>query len=139
MAEPVFNDKWAQSWGKEISNSEDYRHQAAEWQWPITFVMRPSSQNEIPGNRSVFLDLYHGECREAREASERDVAEAPFLIAADVPTWKQIFTREVDPLMALMQGKLRLERGSMGTLAQYVGAAKELVNCAARIETLFPD
>ena len=41
--------------------------------------------------------------------------------------------------MALMRGKLKLEKGNLGSLLPHTSAAKELVVAAREIETDFPE
>jgi putative sterol carrier protein len=93
----------------------------------------------LPEERAVYLDLFQGDCREARTATAADLAAVPYVIAADPSTWKRVLERELEPLTGLMRGKLRLAKGSVASLIPYLSAAKEMVLSATRIETLFPE
>jgi putative sterol carrier protein len=65
--------------------------------------------------------------------------DASYLIEADPYSWKRVLEGELDPIAGLMRGKLKLRRGSVVALARYVGAARELVRAAGRVETSFPE
>jgi putative sterol carrier protein len=45
---------------------------------------------------------------------------------------------ELDPVRAMMQGKLRV-RGDLPTIVRYVKAADELVHLCSKVPTTFPD
>ena len=49
-------------------------------------------------DRAIYLDLWHGECREARAATEEDLEKAPYVVSADPYTWKLIFERKLEPI-----------------------------------------
>jgi putative sterol carrier protein len=88
---------------------------------------------------SIYLDLWRGECREARVATKEDIENAPYVISADPYTWKQIFDRKLEPITTIMRGRLKLVKGNMSTLSAYVLAAKYLVESALEIEAEFPE
>ena len=139
MALPVFSGDWAASWSQILNDSDRYRESAADWEGAIVFEMTAHPDHGLSEDRRVWMDLWKGTCRGSREATDSDLSEAPFIISADPLTWKRIFGKEVDPLLALMQGRLKLTRGNMATLARYAGAAKELVACATEVDTAFPN
>ncbi len=60
------------------------------------------------------------------------------MLQGNAAAWKRILAGEVEPLTALMTGKLRLTQGSLAKLLPYVQAAKELVAAARRIPSTFP-
>lgn len=139
MAEKVFSDDWATAWADALNSSEDYRNAAAKWEGAIVIVMGADSAMGIPEKMAVYVDLWHGECREARVASEEDFEVAPYIISATPENWRSILKGNLDPIHALVGGKLQLEKGNMISMLPYVKAAKELVIIAARVETEFPE
>lgn len=85
------------------------------------------------------MDLWHGECRAARVATETDLESATFVLAGSAANWRDLLTGRIAPLMAMMGGKIRLTRGSMAALLPYAAAAKELIAAAIKMESTFPD
>jgi putative sterol carrier protein len=137
MSYEMFTHDWAVACGKQINANEDYRQAARTWHWPLVLIM-----TAVPGlnlsERSVYLDLFEGECREARAATPADAESVPYVISADPKTWKRMLERELEPIFALMRGKLKLVKGSLVSLLPYVAAAKEMVLSAACVETRYP-
>lgn len=137
MSYEMFTHEWAVACGEEIRSNEDYRAAAQKWEWPLVFTMTADPKLDLP-ERSVYLDLYHGECREARAATPADVESVPYLISADPQTWKKVLDRDLEPVSGLMRGKLKLAKGSLVSLLPYVTAAKEMVLSAICVDTRFP-
>jgi putative sterol carrier protein len=71
-------------------------------------------------------------------ATAQDMATAPFVIAADIIKWRRVLDGSLDPLGAIMLGKLKVVRGSVGQIAVYAAAAKQLVECAKAVGTSYP-
>jgi ribonucleoside-diphosphate reductase beta chain len=132
MHPDLFTESWLERWRSELNGSAAYRDAADHWTWPIVFTMWADPAAGIPERRSAYLDLYQGSCREARVAADGDLTSAPYVIGGAAATWQRILDRQLDPVMALVRRKLRLERGSLLVLTRQVRAARELVAAAAR-------
>jgi putative sterol carrier protein len=135
----LFGSEWTQAFGEKIRASEAYKEAAKTWEWPLFLMLQADPSLGIPEDRLVYLDLWHGECRQARVGTRDDLERTPYIISADAYTWKQVLTRKLEPIYGIMRGKLKLVKGSMGTLAGYVLAAKELVMATTQFETRFPE
>lgn len=138
MPYELFTPEWAAAWGRQINRSDAYRLAAQTWKWPVVLTMKEDPAHGVP-ERSIFLDLFKGECRETRPAAPEDLEEAPFVLAADPATWKQVLDGELEPIPGIVRGRIRLLKGSLATLLPYVLAARELVCAATRVETCFPE
>lgn len=136
MSYEVFTQEWAEAWSDEIRRSEAYRKAAAGWEGGILFEM-PAADGST--SYAVYTDLWHGECREARVATEEDRAEADYVIRAQIKAWRKLLAGDLDPMFGLMTGKLELARGSVTSLMPFIEASKELVAAAVRIDSTFPD
>jgi len=134
----IFTDAWARAWGDQLRTSESYRSAAARWEGAIAMVLEADAGLGLPGDRSVLLDLWHGECREARTATGSDLEQAPFVLRGAAAIWKRVLEGDVDPLFAVMSGKLKLARGSVAKLVPHARASKEMVLAARRVEASFP-
>lgn len=137
MSYEMFTNEWAEAWGKEIRANEDYREAARKWQWPMVLTMKAAPELGLL-ERSVWLDLFEGDCREARSAVPADVEAAHYVIAADAKTWKRVLDGDLEPIPGLIRGKLKLVKGGLVSLLPYVTAAKEMVASATRVDTSFP-
>lgn len=137
MAE-VFSAAWAAAWRDEINRSSGYRRAGARWDDSIAFVMSPDPFPGAAAERGVVLDLSLGTCRDARAASDQDLAAASFVIAADPETWRRVFAGRLDIVMAIMQKRFALRRGTMAQLLPHASAAHELLAAARTLHTEFP-
>lgn len=138
MSYEVFSEDWTRAWAEELRTSDAYRTAAATWEGSLALVMTADGDGaDNDAAQAAFVDLWHGECRGARPASDEDRATADFVIAAASQTWQQVLAGKLEPVFGIMSGKLKLERGSLAKLVPQVTAAKELVACAARIDTVF--
>ena len=137
MLFPVFSDDWARACAEVLNQRDGYRTAAATWEGAILLMMTAIGPDR--GERRVFLDLWHGDCRLARAAGPEDEAAARYVLSGTVIAWRQVLTGSQAPLVAIMTGKLRLTKGSLVELIPYVNAAKELVAAAALVEASFPE
>ena len=134
----VFTDAWVDAWVAEIRTSDSYRQAAGTWEGSVALATVGLGGGEA-SERGVYLDLWHGECREARVASDDDLQQADFVLAADLDVWRRVLARDLDPIMGLMTGKLKLRRGSLAKLTPQMNASKELVLAATRVPSSFPE
>lgn len=135
----IFTDAWARAWGEELRGSESYRAAAASWEGAIALTLEGDPDLGPPDDRTVLLDLWHGDCRDARTAESTDLERAPFVLRAPAAVWKRVLEGDLDPLLAVMSGKLALVRGSVAKLVPYSRASKELVSAARRIDASYPE
>ncbi|MEO8200922.1 MAG: Fis family transcriptional regulator [Gemmatimonadota bacterium] len=137
MAE-VFSRSWAEEWCLTLNSSESYRGAATAWEGSVALVMTRDASARSP-QRAIFLDLWHGECRGARVATDQDLDEATYVLSGLASSWRDVLTGRLAPLMAVMGGKIRLTRGSIASLVPYAAAARELVTTATEMENVFPE
>ena len=143
-APEVFSDPWAQQICRALAASDDYRRAAEGWEGALAFEVASTASPEAGGEpgRAVVLDLHHGACRGARAASQAELDEGlpgvPFVIRAQPQAWRDILERGTDPLFALMSGKLKLARGSLGALMPFARAAQMLVATVRAVPGTLP-
>jgi putative sterol carrier protein len=137
---PTFPSKeWLDLYVERINQSAEYREAAATWEGDISYVFEAEPDKGVPEEIWVWLDLWHGACRDARYGVEREEGErARFIIRAPYTRWKEVILKDLDPVKGMIQGKLKL-RGDLPTIVRYVKAANELVNLAASVPTEFVD
>lgn len=138
MKHEIFTLPWAQAWAGQLNRNPQYRSAAHKWEWPLILILEKDPAHGLPENREIYLDLWHGECREARPAKGDDLQEVPYIISAPLPVWQEILAGQADPMMALTRGRLKLRKGNLLKLARYNQAAKQLLASAVQVETAFP-
>lgn len=134
MAIPFMSEEWAQALMEAINNSEAYREAAKTWEGDFYFTA------ELPNGEqaTIYLDLWHGECRQAMAVSDPSVKTPEFHVSGKLAAWKKVISKQVDPIQALITRQLKL-KGNMAKVLRSVKAAQELVNCATQVPTEFPE
>ena len=138
-AVPTFpTDAWFQELIAQINDSEDYLAAAAAWEGDISFLVEAEPDRGIARDVWGRLDLWHGTCRGGGLVDEERGRASAYVIGAPYSRWKEVVLGDLDPVRAMMQGKLRVQ-GDLPTIVRYVRAANELVNLCGEVETTFPD
>jgi ribonucleoside-diphosphate reductase beta chain len=122
MTSALFSEEWASAWRDALNSSSEYRESASSWRWPLVVVAEDVA--------SWYLDLYEGECRSIRPATAADRGTADYVIAGPLAAWAEVLHSTAAPLVAIMQGSLKLERGSVVKLGRYTAAAKSMLDAA---------
>jgi putative sterol carrier protein len=132
--------EWALAYKDAINSNAAYKEAGKEWtQGVVAMVVKADAALDIPEDLGLWLDVHQGACRECKLISAAEAATAPFVIVSDYAKWKQVIRRELDPIKAMMQGKLKLTKGHMPTIVKYVNASRELVESTSRVDTKFRD
>lgn len=134
MAIPFMSEEWAKAFMDAINNSEAYQEAARDWEGDFYFI------DELKGgeNATVYLDLWHGACRDAFRVEDASVKSPEFEVSGKIPSWRKVVDKKVDPIQALITRQLKL-KGNMAKILRSVKAAQELVNAATQVPTEFPE
>ena len=135
MAIPFPSDSWIKAMMADLNASAAYKQAAEKWEGDFYFVVDPGGTLETPV--TLYMDLWHGDCRNAFAVEDPTACSPVFRLAGPVATWKKVMTKKLDPMQAMMTGQLRLT-GNMAMVMKSVRAAKELVESCTRIPTDFP-
>jgi len=136
---PKFPSKeWAEAFCQALNASPEYRTAASRWEGDIIFlaVNVPPEAGE-GGTVAMKLLLKHGQCHSA-EAYVGDAAaraDAPYILQADYRTWLDVIAGKVQPIPAMVLGKIKVKKGSFATLAQYAPAALAMIEAARKVGT----
>ena len=135
----VFTQPWCTACCERLNARESYRQAAAGWaEGAVVLVMTADPAQGIGDERAVWIDLHDGTCRGSRVASAADRDAAAYVLQADPAGWQRLLAGEIEPVSAMMTGKLRLTRGNLFSLAKYAGAAREMVLAAGEVGGTFP-
>ena len=91
-----------------------------------------------PVDRRQRPSLSQGDIREMKVVDDPSSVEADFVFNAPYSMFKQIIKQELDPIKALMQGKIKVQ-GQMSYLLKHVKAAKSLLGVLNEVDTQFID
>jgi putative sterol carrier protein len=135
MSIPFPSDSWIKAMMIDLNASSAYLEAAKNWEGDFYFIVEPGGS--LDKVVTLYMDLYHGKCRDAFEPSDPSQKKPAFRLSGPVATWKKVMTKKLDPMQAMMTGQLKLQ-GNMATVMRNVRAAKELVESCTRIDTEFP-
>ena len=135
MAIPFPSDEWVKALQTELNNSQAYKEAAKTWEGDITFVVQPGGS--LAEERYLYMDLWHGECRQANALNDPSAVDSEFQISAPYPTWRRVLEGQLDPIRGLMSRQLKLS-GPMAKIMKAPKAANELVNASALVDTEWP-
>jgi len=132
---PFATDAWIKRLGDECNSSETYRQAAKNWEGDLYFIVEPEGNMKEPVY--MYMDLYHGQCRNAFVAEDPTSLKPEFYISGPLSAWKQLANKKADPIKMLLTRKLSL-KGNMAKVMRNARAAQALVNCSTKFKTVFP-
>ena len=139
MALKFPSSEWTHAFKDAVNANAGYREHGKGWtHGKVAYVIKADPRLGLEKDMAMVLDLHAGECRGTSYVDAKDAQSADFVIVAEYPKWRDVLSGAVDPTKAMMQNKLRLEKGHLPTIVKYVLASKELVKSALRIETEYP-
>ena len=128
-------DEWIKAAMVEVNNSAAYKKAATNWEGDIIFLV-----TALPGDRkeaALYMDLWHGECRDAYELTDHAAQQAEFKIVAPLAVWRKLLEKQLDPIRGLVSRQLKMQ-GKMAKILKSPKAAVELVNSCAQVDTSWP-
>jgi putative sterol carrier protein len=133
MAFKFPSEEWVKALMEELNRSPAYEEAAKNWEGDFYFTA------DMGGGKTsiLYMDLWHGKCREAFLVTDEAAKNPAFRITAPVANWKKVITKQVDPIQGMMTGQLKL-KGNMAMIMKSVKASKELVEACTRVPTEFP-
>jgi len=130
------SQEWVDAFRAALNKSEPYKVSAAKWEGDFYFVISPKGAIKEPVR--FYMDLWHGECREAYIVEGDDDKKPEFEIEGTLAVFQQLFDHKLDPIRALVSRKLKL-KGNLGKIMRSVKATLDLVNAAASVDTVYPE
>lgn len=134
MAIPFMTEEWAKAFMAAINSNPAYREAATTWEGDFYFI----AEMKDGTTATVYLDLWHGDCRDAFLVADPSAKTPEFEVSGKIPSWKKVMAKQVDPIQALITRQLKL-KGNMAKVLRAVKAAQELVNSATKVDTVFPE
>lgn len=125
-------DEWVKAAMVALNSTPAYKNAAAKWEGDFYFVVPDGNGAGNP--ITMYMDLWHGDCRDAFIVTDPAIKSPAFVMTAPVAVWQLIFEGKLDPIKGLMTKKLNLEGNKMKVLKS-PKAAVEMVNCCAAIDT----
>ncbi|MBC7091869.1 MAG: SCP2 sterol-binding domain-containing protein [Nitrososphaeria archaeon] len=128
------SEEWVKRFVEELNKNQIYLEAAKDWEGDFLFIVDkgPKVESEIV----VYLDLWHGKCRDYMILPDRNAKKTEFIFEGSYDNWKKLAKGELDPIKAILMRKFKLS-GSMSKLMKNVKAASELAKNCTRVPTKF--
>jgi putative sterol carrier protein len=127
--------EWVQTFKDKLNSDTQYAEIAKKWEGDVLLAIEPGETLE--DRVSIYLDLWHGKCREAYLAEDGIEREAAFMLSGIYEDYLLILNGELHPMQAMLTRKLKV-KGNMGLLMRNVPTVLDFVRCAQEI-TQVPD
>jgi putative sterol carrier protein len=127
-------DAWVKELQSQLNASPAYEESAKTWEGDFYFLVEPDGAVTEPVY--IYLDLWHGKCRDAFIAQDKDAQKPAYVMSGPYARWVKVVTAQLDPLQALATGQLKL-KGNMIMVMKHVKAAQEIIKACTRIDTEF--
>lgn len=136
MALVIGTQEWADAAMQELNTSQTYKDAAKNWEGAMYVIIEPdaSFKHRITG----YFDLWHGECRSACVVKDESEKSPQYKISGSFTVMKQLLAKQLDPVKAMMTGKLKV-KGNMGQIMRMPRAALEFTNCLSKVDAVFPE
>ena len=133
------SDEWMAQYRDLINGSSEYREAAHDWEGAVVYHFQAEPDKHLAEDVYAWFDLWHGQCREAKQVTEEEARGAEFVVSAPYSRWKQVIRKEVEPMRAVMQGHLKL-KGDLPKAVRYTKASMVLQDIATQVpDTEFLD
>ncbi len=128
MAHKFPSSAWTEQFNQSINTSDAYASTAKNWEGDVTLI--------VDGSGGIYLDLWHGKCRNASYLDDPYSKDAEFKISASLEKWQRVIQGKLDPIQGMVTRQIKLD-GNLVKIMKNVKAAQELVRCATLVETDF--
>jgi putative sterol carrier protein len=126
MAGVFPSQEWLDSLKDHLNSDEKYARVGKNWEGDIVFDIQP--EGALTEGKNIYLDLWHGKCRNAYFFDQQE-KEPTFVLQAPFGNFARVLKSELDPMTAMMTRKLKV-RGSMTYMMRNVPTVLEFVRCA---------
>jgi putative sterol carrier protein len=137
---PVWpSDDWIEVYQGLINESSEYKEAAHDWEGAVVYHFQAEPDKYLAEDVYGWFDLWHGECREAKQVTAEEATGAEFIVSAPYSIWKQVIRKELEPMKAIMQGRLKM-KGDLAKAVRYTKASLVLQDIATQVpDTEFLD
>lgn len=133
------SEAWLKEFADKLNASKEYEKAAATWEGDICFVFEAQPDKGLADDLRTWMDLWHGKCRDYKYGiSSEEGKKAKFTIRAPYSSWKEVITKELDPIKGMVMGKFKV-KGDIFTMLRHVKAVTEFVNVTGTVQTEFLD
>ena len=138
----LLTPEWVSEYEQKIQGDARYKQAAKTWEGSVVLVFKAEPTAGLDHDIFVFMDLWHGECRQARIVPPEVGRNGEYVLEAEYERWKRVLKKELSVVREIATRKLKLvpfHFKKAAKLAAATQAAIRLVDLAADVSDRFPD
>lgn len=135
---PVFpSQEWIKAMEALLDKNPEYKKAGATWEGDTIMIIE-AEEGLLPESFIYYSHPHHGEILESYQLKSETEKTANYVIRAPYSTFKLIIQKKLDPMKAMMTGKIKI-KGDMKKLLQYAKFQQLGMEALALVETQFID
>jgi putative sterol carrier protein len=124
------SDEWLNLFEEKLNTDTRYAEIAKNWEGDVFLSVKPGGELEEPVD--IYLDLWHGKCRQAYFIDNGFQREAAFYLIGNYEDYLRVLTGDLHPMQAMLTRKLSV-KGNMSLLMRNVPTVLDFVRCAQEV------
>jgi putative sterol carrier protein len=128
------SEEWIKALGDQLNASAAYAEAAKNWEGDLLFVIE--SDMSPAQTAYLYLDPYHGKCREAKALPGLDGQQAAYVFNAPFAIWRRTIEAKLDPIQAMMTRQIKV-KGDLMKIMRSPKTVKEMLVCVTTVPTEF--
>ncbi len=129
--------EWMKELVEMLNGSEEYQKAAAAYEGVMALLIK-AEEGKLEKDILGYVHPYHGQITEYGLWDDLEGKNPMFIISAPYSTWKKVVKGEIDPMGAIMKGKIRI-KGDMAKLLKRTHGSQLMMEAMKQIETQFID
>ena len=122
--------EWLQALEEKLNNDENYARIAKNWEGDMACLLE--ADDRLPESVILYLDLWHGTCREIALLSDIAEKNPAFVLTASYTNFLRVLQGDLDPMQAMLTRKLGV-KGNMAVMMRSVPTVLDFVRCAREV------
>ncbi len=121
---------WFEALRDKLNQDENYNRIAQKWEGDFLFAIETGGAITQP--IYVYIDLWHGKCREVKVIQNPQEVKAAFVLSAPYPNYISLLKGNIDPMQAMLTQKIRV-KGNMAVLMRNIPTVLDFVRCCREV------
>jgi putative sterol carrier protein len=137
---PLFpSEEWVEAWLARANGSAEFAQAGSGWDGAVGLIIEADPQRGVAQTLFMRLEGRDGEWTGYSLGTDRArLGVTVFVLRAPYLRWKELIEQELQPVWALLQGKVRIE-GHLPVIVRWMAAIIVLARLAGELETEFVD
>lgn len=122
--------EWLEALQEKLNIDEQYARIAKNWEGDMVCLLEPDDR--LKEQATLYIDLWHGKCREVAVWDEIGEKKPAFILKASYSNFLRVLQGDLDPMQAMLKRKLGVQ-GNMVVMMRNVPTVLDFVRCAREI------